>query len=521
MATADTRTIKNYLSKLGKQDSKGRILFERILFDIEMSRNGLDILIERSDTEKLLKNFKSQIIKNLTGEFKGDVKRDEVMKTISGKKQKVVRLRYVDKGSIKYVDFDVERYPKEGKKGALPPKISEPATMLVLNAALASKGKVFKSEEDIFVNDVYGDLQKLYGKEWSHKLDEWIYTYFKQNQLFFANYSKATWAPFKHKDFKGQRDVQVFFKEHLKKLEKAPGVSAGTYEQWNPSDLYAVKRTELASLEKEITEANLKPDANTLLKLNTHLISLMEKNELVGISLKKIESGEIPKFKIFNVEKSKALSALKSFTALEKFTMKQINFEIRNLFATFPGKGGAPAATTYIFYGGTKTSDSKFAINITRSGDALVWNTSIPSSKGAQGGQSPKAEVIKLLSNQKSGVSFTNKYSDYPADDGKFYDILKNPNSSDYKLYHKWFDFCYNHPKNNYTKPVTFDQWADSVLEAYDHRAKVGKTKLALLNFWYDALKYHDKDPEFWTDLLYFGLKITAKGQFAPHAKIS
>ena len=154
MATADTRTIKNYLSKLGKQDSKGRILFERILFDIEMTRNGLDILIERSDTEKLLKNFKSQIIKNLTGEFKGDVKRDEVMKTISGKKQKVVRLRYVDKGSIKYVDFDVERYPKEGKKGALPPKISEPATMLVLNAALASKGKVFKSEEDIFVNDV-------------------------------------------------------------------------------------------------------------------------------------------------------------------------------------------------------------------------------------------------------------------------------------------------------------------------------------------------------------------------------
>ena len=113
------------------------------------------------------------------------------------------------------------------------------------------------------------------------------------------------------------------------------------------------------------------------------------------------------------------------------------------------------------------------------------------------------------------------KYSDYPADSGKFYEILKNPNSSDYKLYHKWFDFCYNHPKNDYAKPVAFDQWADSVLEAYENRAKVGKTKLALLNFWYDALKYHDKDPEFWTDLLYFGLKITAKGQFAPHAKIS
>ena len=90
--------------------------------------------------------------------------------------------------------------------------------------------------------------------------------------------------------------------------------------------------------------------------------------------------------------------------------MKKINFAIRNIFATFPGKGGAPAATTYIFYGGTKTSDSKFVINITRSGDALVWNTAIPASRGAQGGQSPKAEVLKLLSHEKSRVSFKNKY---------------------------------------------------------------------------------------------------------------
>ena len=53
MATADTRTIKNYLTKLGKQDSKGRILFQRILFDIEMTREGLGSVIERTDTETL------------------------------------------------------------------------------------------------------------------------------------------------------------------------------------------------------------------------------------------------------------------------------------------------------------------------------------------------------------------------------------------------------------------------------------------------------------------------------------
>ena len=41
------------------------------------------------------------------------------------------------------------------------------------------------------------------------------------------------------------------------------------------------------------------------------------------------------------------------------------------------------------------------------------------------------------------------------------------------------------------------------------------------MNFWYDALKYHDDDPVFWTDMLYFGLKIISKGQFGPHIKIS
>ena len=48
-----------------------------------------------------------------------------------------------------------------------------------------------------------------------------------------------------------------------------------------------------------------------------------------------------------------------------------------------------------------------------------------------------------------------------------------------------------------------------------------GVTKLALLNFWYDALKNHGDDPEFWSDILYYGMKVTTKGQFGPHAKIS
>ena len=518
----DTKKVEDCLSNLGRKDSKGKILFQRILFDINTTKTGVEIILDSPDTEALVKNFKTKMIKTLTDKFKGSLQKDERLIPRVGK---VLRLKYSDKGT-KYIDFDVKEYPKKGKSGAIPPRISEPATMLVLNAALDSKGKIFKSEDDILVHDVYKELEELFSNQFGHKLDEWIYTFFQQNKLFFANYSRSTWAPFKHNKYKGQRDPQSFFGEHLKTLEKAPGVKAGSYEQWNPADLYAVKRTDQSSLEDEIKEASKSPNANNLMKLNSHLIKLMEKKELVGISLKKIESGDIPKFKIYNVDDSKLLSNLKAFSELEKFDMKDIHFELRNLFGNFRGNDGV-AATTYILFGNKIASSAKFKISVTRSSNAISWNTSIPSAKGAQGGQSPKNDVIELLRKGSStGISFDNKFVDYPKTSDEFSKIIDDPKSADCKLYKKWFNFVHKHSKNNYKNGMTFDKWTSNIMEAYDSRLKSGVgingvTKLALLNFWYDALKNHDKDPEFWTDILYFGLKITTKGQFAPHAKIS
>ena len=110
---------------------------------------------------------------------------------------------------------------------------------------------------------------------------------------------------------------------------------------------------------------------------------------------------------------------------------------------------------------------------------------------------------------------------DYGKGHSRKYNIIQKTTSKEYKQYKTWFDFVYNHSKNDYKTKVDFDEWADGVYDAYRIREKVGKTKLALLNFWYDALKNHDNDPEFWTDILYFGMKITTKGQFAPYSKIS
>ena len=154
-----------------------------------------------------------------------------------------------------------------------------------------------------------------------------IFRFFENLKLFFENYGKITWAKFKHMDYKDERDMQVFFMEHLQTLSSAPGVKVGrTYQQWNPADIWAVKRTEQNTLEDEITEATKNPSSENLMKLNTHIVKLMEKKELVGISLKKIESGG--SFKLYNVDSSKLLTNLKEWKALDKFEMKDIRFEL-------------------------------------------------------------------------------------------------------------------------------------------------------------------------------------------------
>ena len=516
-----TADIETYLDGLGKKDSKGKVLFKRILFDIKKSKTGVEIVLDSPDTETLLKTFKSEMIRTLTGKFKGSIQKEEKLVPKVGK---VLRLKYVDKGT-KYVDFDVKEYPKHKDSkggGIVKPAMSEPATRLILNAALESKGKIFKKQEDIFVHDVYKDLEDLFGKSMGHKLDSWIYTFLKQNELFFKNYGRTTWAKFKHKDYRGERDMQVFFEEHLKTLTSAPGVKVGrNYTQWNPADIWAVKRTEQSTLEQEITEASKNPSADNLMKLNLHLVKLMEDKELVGISLKKIEpKGDPPTggtFKIFNVDSSRALTNLKAFKPLIEFTMDDIKFELRNVFGNFPGKGGGVAATNYITYG---NKDYQVVVTRTTTG-SLIFNTLIPSDKGAQGGQSLIQPLLRALKHGASNVTFNNKIKDYPQNADEFAEIAEDPKSTKYKLYKKWFTFTSKHSKNDYKDVKKFDDYLNNVQKAYDSRPKEGIAKLALLNFWYDALNNHDKNHQFWTDMLYFGMKITARGDFGPHAKIS
>ena len=69
-----------------------------------------------------------------------------------------------------------------------------------------------------------------------------------------------------------------------------------------------------------------------------------------------------------------------------------------------------------------------------------------------------------------------------------------------------------------------------AIQEEFDGETKSGKkgvngtAKLMLLTFFGNAFKITNKDKkkEFWTDILYMGMKVggEGKGEFAPHVKI-
>ena len=77
------------------------------------------------------------------------------------------------------------------------------------------------------------------------------------------------------------------------------------------------------------------------------------------------------------------------------------------------------------------------------------------------------------------------------------------------------------HFSKNKSNILSWDEWQKDLVMLYAKDDRDAKVSLMQLTFWYSAIQHHAKDPEFWTDMLYYGMKITAKGEFAPHAKIS
>ena len=201
-------------------------------------------------------------------------------------------------------------------KGVIPTDIQEKGATIVLTHALKSKGAKFKSDADIR-NDkkTWTELSECF-KGWEHRIDGWLWTYYQQNKNFFDVYSAGVWAPFEF----GNKDFVQFFKDHMDHLNrdfKNPDGSepAGKYETWNPADIWAVKKGRVTQIKSEIEKAI--PDPSHLLELNNLLIKYMESNELVGISLKKVNYPREAQIHLYNVTTSTILKKLKAISKIE------------------------------------------------------------------------------------------------------------------------------------------------------------------------------------------------------------
>ncbi len=489
---ADLQSVEDFLYELGPVDSKDVITFRKVQFEVFKGRYGIELFLEHPGSMRDLNYFKTGVFKEITGAFSG------LTRTTDSQGFKILKIQQ----GGKTITFDVEESEEGVKgKGVIPTRIQEEGSTIIFNRALRDNKK-FSSDKDknVFVegkpiqnDDVYKNLVKLFGPKWNSRLNDWIWTYYQQQKEMLKEYSGRQWDEFRYDN----QSFVKFFEKHMESLRRDhdPMIPAGKYETWNPSDIWAVRG--MSDVKDRIKKAIL-PKHQHLAELNALLIKLMESEELVGISLKMVKYGNNAEIHLYNVEKSGALKSLTSFSELEEYGMKDIKFNYDNIWTD-------DAVTTSVKIG----SGDEYKISITRGGNNLTFNTAIKRTPAAQGGQAPIDMVVKML----KGKEFDKNHTKYPQSSEE----LQKKSERFEKMYK-----LVTKDKNNIPSYEEFKLLLDSL---YKKKKKNAIAKLMHLAFWYDAITNYSsnttKSAEFWTDLLYTGMKIKPGREFAPHAKIS
>ena len=480
---ATIENIEDYLYEIGEVDKDDVITFGGIEFEVVKSLKGkpkLELVFAHPGTKAELNKFKGAIFKGIRGTFKGTEPSE-----FNGYKA----LKFP--GGMLVLDPEED---EDAGKGTVPPQVHERGTALVFTRALHSK-KPFKSEDDLQSDvELTKDLKKVFGTKWEHRRRDWTHSFYEQQQAALKEYSDPSWSEFEY----GNKSFTKFFGDHIGKLHRDldPKVPVQRYERWNPSDIWAVKTGRMDEIKKQLKK-QISP-VTVLTEINGILIELMENNELVGISLKKIDRNQGGKIRLYNVETSAALKALDSYANLEKFDMSDIYFEPDNILL-------AKNVTSYVKIG----KGGKYSVSITNAGNNISFTAQIKGT-AAQGGNAPIDLVHKLVKSKE----FKKNHSFYPKDPDAF---LKQ------ETYYKKIYKEVSKYASSASQKLKFEDWQQKIVSVYSGRKgeRDAKVMLMELTFWYDALTKFSKDVEFWTDLLYYGMKVTSRGAFAPHAKIS
>ena len=457
------------------------------IIDVSIGRKGIEVEYPEQTSAKT-KEFKTGF-SNLIKEYFNNV------------------YDLADKSGMKYsgnnyiIFSAVSKGGQTKRRRAVDTRVQEEATTVIFNRVL-DENKRFTTEESILADSKTKDaLTKTFKKHggFVEMMEEWTWTFFQQQNEFFKKYENNKWDVFKYEG----DDFVTFFRKLIKEVKdgnKKTGLKPlGKYETWNPSDIWAAY--DMAAVKTEIDENLKKP--KRLSELNSLLIRLFKENKLVGISLKKVLVDQEAHLKLVNVD-----TKTMRLGDVDAYTMPEIKLQIG---AIFEGE----TVTTYVKYG--NNDDYKININVSdkNKGSNLTFNTQIKATPAAQGGQSPTEQVQKLLT-RKSGYSgtFVNKWQNYPL-------MVQTPDKKGFWDQSAQWEKMYKLVSTTFKGPSpTYEKWKEFISSLYmNNKTFIAVAKLMQLHFYYDAINNYGRDVEFWTDLLYLGMKVGKR--FAPHAKIS
>ena len=434
--------------------------------------------------------------------YKSEVKPDSIQKikthlekqfgVIGDIKNDTIKVGRVVRG--KNVSFDVNFKKKKPVTGGkvINTEVQEKGTTIILNQVLR-KNKTFNKKQDIMADkDTATKLRECFKGYDDDRIEDWTHSYYEQQKEFLKKFKSNQWDEFRYDN----QTFVKFFETHIKNKTVATNLKpldlVKKYTEWNPADIWAVYQMDKV---KEKIDKNITPKTSNVAELNNLLINLFKERKLVGLSLKKIAPKQSANLKFVNITPSNM-----KLSEIEKYKMSDIDFAVDNIFE------GEAIATAVKFDNGTYKIDIGHAGSRSAAGN-LNFNTAIKATPGARGGQAPVAMVLKLLKNNGTNITFVNDHNKYPTSSGEF---LKE--SSTFEKYYKVV-------KPYFKKTQKYSEFKKSISTLYKDKKFIAQTKLMELHFFHDALKNYSKDPEFWTDLLYLGLKV-GEG-FAPHAKIS
>ena len=437
----------------------------------------------------------SKIINHLEKKF-GLLEKDEI------KQQYSFGTIRTGKPVIHKVNFIIK---KIGKK--TPTKVFEKGTTEVFNQALINNKK-FKSGTDILNDSETKKLLDDVFKGYEGELTKWSHTFYEQQKEFLNEFGKSQWSPF---EYGNKQDFVKFFSDQIRRVGRTLTKDdegnvmviepVGRYEVWNPSDVWAAYN--LPEVQKDIKNS-LSPETKSLAKLNSMLVDMFKDRRLVGISLKLIGKGKEAKL-VYRNDKPENMR----IANIERLDFKDIVFKLDTIWEK-------PTVTTvYLDYG------PSYGMNVTRSDSGLTFSTQVRRT-AAQGGNTPVDMVIKLLEANVSNNTYTKNINKYPKSFEQFIDEVEE--------YEKLYNIV--KPYFNGAPPFrgTNNSFTTIIRNEFKGESRTGKfgvngtAKLMLLKFFGNAFKIKNekKKKEFWTDILYMGMKVggEGKGEFAPHVKI-